>query len=114
MIRLEPTVLIRVAVRGNARLGSAPLFEAIARRAHEAGLLGAAAFRGIMGFGPTAAVQSAKLLEAAGDMPVVIELLAAPDKADPFVAEVLRMEPTAIVTTEIVRLVRFSPAGEAG
>ena len=112
-IRLEPTVLIRVAVRENARHGGAPLFDAIARRAHDAGLYGAAVFRGIMGFGPTPAVQSAKLLEAAGDMPVVIELLAAPDQADPFVAEILRMEPGAIVTTEMVRLVRFSETDAA-
>ena len=42
-------------------------------------------------------------------MPVVIELLAAPDRADPFLVEALRMEPTAIVTTEIVRLVRLPP-----
>ena len=52
-----------------------PLYEAIVTRARELNLAGATVLRGVLGYGASSRIHSAKLLDLAVDLPVVIEIV---------------------------------------
>ncbi len=64
--------LLRIFLGEGDQAKHAPLYEAIVREARAAGLAGATAWRGVMGFGPTSRIRTAKVLDLSADLPVVV------------------------------------------
>ena len=72
--------LLRIFVGEADRWEGAPLYEAIVIEARKRGLAGATVIKGFMGFGAHSRIHTAKLLELSQDLPIVVEIVDAPDK----------------------------------
>jgi uncharacterized protein len=67
-----PAKRVTIFVGESDRHHHRPVYAEIIHRAHEAGLAGASAFRGMEGFGSTAQVHTSRLLSLSQDLPMAI------------------------------------------
>ena len=100
-------VLLRIFVGEDDTYKGKPLYEQIVLKARELNLAGATVIRGIMGFGASSRIHTAKLLRLSEDLPVVIEIVDSQDKIQkllPFLDEAVK---EGLITMEKVRVVRY-------
>lgn len=103
----EEGVLLRIFVGESDRVGGKPLYEAIVIKAKELGLAGATVTRGLMGYGATSRMHSAKILRLSEDMPVIIEIVDRREKIEeimPFLDEHVK---EGLITSERVTVVKY-------
>ncbi len=103
--------LLRIFVGESDKVGHTPLYEVIVKEARERHLAGATAWRGILGFGPTARMRTAKLLDLSSDLPIVIEIVDEEKKVDDFIPVLHELFEKAdsggLVTIEKVDVIRY-------
>ena len=99
--------LLRVFVGESDRWEDEPLYEAIVTRARAAGLAGATAWKGFVGFGAHSRVHTASVLRLSDDLPVVIEIVDAPEKIEAFLPELDRMVHEGLVTLERAEVILY-------
>jgi len=109
----EEATLLRVFIGESDRCDGRPLYEAIVLKARELHLAGATVLRGIMGFGRSSRLHTAKVLRLSEDLPIVVELVDAAEKIEAFLPVVDGAIHEGLATVERVR-VRFYRAGKAG
>jgi uncharacterized protein len=107
MAAVEEAVLLRIYMGERARWHGHPLHEAIVLAAREAGLAGATVLRGMVGFGRTRHLQSAKILDLSDDLPVVVEIVDSEARIEAFLPKLEEMASAAVATLEKVRVVRY-------
>ena len=94
------------------KAGHRPLFEVIVQEARSAGLAGATAWRGQLGFGRTARLRSAGIMDLSTDLPVIVEIVDAADRVQPFLARLGQLFEDAgsggLVTVEDVEVHRYT------
>jgi PII-like signaling protein len=105
-------VLLRIFVGESERAGHEPLYEALVMKAREMGLAGATVLRGPLGYGHSSRIHSAKILRLSEDLPMVIEIVDAPDKIDAFLPVLDGMIGSGLVTLEKVQVLQYG-AGDA-
>jgi hypothetical protein len=103
--------LLRVFVGESDRWEGGPLYEAIVMRARAAGLAGATAWKGFVGFGAHSRVHTASVLRLSEDLPVVIEIVDAPQKIEAFLPELDRMVHEGLVTVERAEVILYRAGG---
>jgi hypothetical protein len=108
MAAAEEAVLLRVFIGERARHEGHPLHEAIVRAAREAGLAGATVLRGVMGYGRSGHIETAKILDLSDDLPVVVEIVDAEAKVEAFLPRLEAMG-AGTATLEKVRVLRYGP-----
>jgi PII-like signaling protein len=113
MLSPGPAVLVRIYTEEGKRNGGRPLYEAVVLKARELGLAGATVLRGPMGFGHSHAIHTAKILDLAARLPLVIEIVDTQDKVQALLAALGEMNDIGLVTTETVQVVRYG-GSEAG
>jgi PII-like signaling protein len=69
------SVILTVVVAESDTYRGSPLYELVVRTARELGLAGATVTRGIMGYGGTSRVHTAKILRLSEDLPVIIQIV---------------------------------------
>ena len=99
--------LLRIFIGEADRWHGRPLYEAIIEEARKRGLAGATAWKGTMGFGKHSRLHTAKILRLSEDLPVVIEIVDAPDKLDAFLPELDRMVGEGLVTVERAEVILY-------
>jgi hypothetical protein len=106
--------LLRIFIGESDKHHHRPLYEVIVEEARRRGLAGATVLRGIMGFGATSRIHSAKILRLSEDLPIVIEIVDQPDKIAAFLPQLDPMIGEGLVTLEKVRVVtyRHGPGGQ--
>lgn len=77
--------LLRIFVGEIDKIGHQPLYEAIVFAARKEGLAGATVLKGIMSYGATSHVHTAKLIDVSEDLPIVIEIIDHHEKINAFV-----------------------------
>ncbi len=77
--------LLRIFVGSIDSIGHQPLYEAIVFAAKKEGLAGASVTKGILSYGASALVHTAKLIDISEDLPIVIEIVDHEKKITPFV-----------------------------
>jgi uncharacterized protein len=92
--------LLRIFVGESDRWEGRPLYEAIVLEARARGLAGATVTKGVMGFGAHSRIHTAKLLELSQDLPMVIEIVDAPEKIEAFMPELEKMVGDGLITIE--------------
>jgi PII-like signaling protein len=92
--------LLRIFIGESDHWEGRPLYEAIVLEAKKRGLAGATVIKGFMGFGAASRIHTAKLLELSEDLPIVIEIVDAPEKIEAFIPEVDRMMGDGLITIE--------------
>lgn len=103
----EEATLLRVFIGEDDHYDHRPLYEQIVLKARELNLAGATVLRGIMGFGASSRIHSAKLLTLSEDLPMVIEIVDTREKIDtllPFIDETVT---EGLVTLETIRVFKY-------
>jgi len=104
-------VLLRIFIGESDKLGHLPLYEAIVKRAREAGLAGATVLKGVLGFGATARIRTHKILDLSSDLSLVIEIVDEDEKIEPFKHMLSEMFDEAgcggLVTLENIRVIHY-------
>lgn len=80
--------LLRIFIGETDKLGHQPLYEAILFEARKQRMAGCTVLRGMMSFGASAHIHTAKLIEISQDLPVVLEIIDHEEKINAF-AEVV-------------------------
>jgi PII-like signaling protein len=76
--------LLRIFVGESDKSGNVSVYEKIVLEARKAGLAGATVFKGIMGFGGSSLIHTAKILRLSEDMPLIIEIVDEVSKIEQF------------------------------
>ncbi|HEX2890876.1 DUF190 domain-containing protein [Vineibacter terrae] len=108
----EEAVLLRIFIGEDDRADGQPLYEAIVIKARAMHMAGATVLRGPLGFGRSSRLHTAKILRLSQDLPIVVEIVDAPDKIDAFIPALLGMTPSCLITTEKVRVIRYGEGEE--
>ena len=87
--------LLRIFIGESDKSHSIPVYEKIVLEARKSGLAGATVFKGIMGFGGSSRIHTAKILRLSEDLPLIIEIVDTEEninKLMPFLDEVDKIE----------------------
>lgn len=80
--------LLRIFVGESDKIGGATVYEKIVLEARKEGLAGATVLRGVMGFGGSSRIHSAKFLTLSEDLPMVVEIVDTEAKIEKFIDKV--------------------------
>jgi len=80
--------LLRIFIGENDKIGHQPLYETILFEAKKQGLAGCTVLRGIMSFGASTRVHTAKLIDISEDLPIIVEIVDLEEKVNAFVETV--------------------------
>lgn len=104
--------LLRIFIGEADKLHHTALHEAIVKAARAEPLAGATVWRGILGYGPTSKLRSAKILDLSSDLPVIIEIVDAAAKIDAFLPKLHDLFEQAgsggLVTVENVHIIQYA------
>lgn len=103
--------LLRIFVGESDKVSHTPLYEVIIKEAREQHLAGATAWRGNLGFGPSARMRTTKLLDLSSDLPMVIEIVDEEKKVDAFIPTLHdlfeKADSGGLITIERVDVIRY-------
>ncbi|MEV0087512.1 DUF190 domain-containing protein [Saccharopolyspora sp. NPDC003752] len=85
-----------------------PLYHEIVLRARHAGLAGASVFRGVEGFGATAAIHTARLLSLSEDLPVAVVIVDDEQRVRSFLPELDGLVTNGLVLLDEVEVIRYA------
>lgn len=104
--------LLQILLRDDDVFDGKPLCDLIVRQARAAGLSGATAVRGFLGYGPTLKEPDARFTD---DVPIVIQIVDTEESIRRFLPTVDSMLGSGLVTLQRVSVLRFGrvqrPAG---
>jgi len=99
--------LLRIFIGESDRWKGRPLYEAVVLEARRLGLAGATVLRGIMGFGADSRMHTAKVLRLSEDLPIVIEIVDAPERIALLLPTLDLMVTEGMMTTESVHVIAY-------
>ena len=99
--------LLRIFFGEADKVGHRPLHEVIVQEARAHGLAGATVWRGILGYGPTSKIRSAKILDLSSDLPVIIEIVDSEEKIAKFLPLLDPMVKEGLVTLEKANILLY-------
>ncbi len=100
-------LLVRIFVGEADRYEGLPLYEAIVQCARDKGLAGATVLRGVEGFGAHNLIHTARIVQLAEDLPMVIEIVDQRAKVEAFLPELDAMVTEGLVTLEPVQVILY-------
>ncbi|OQY20200.1 MAG: hypothetical protein B6I36_01660 [Desulfobacteraceae bacterium 4572_35.1] len=92
--------LLRIFIGESAKHDGKPLYEWIVLEAREQGMAGATVLKGMMGFGASSRIHTAKILRLSLDLPLVIEIVDSPEKIVAFLEHIDGVIDSGLVTLE--------------
>jgi PII-like signaling protein len=100
--------LLRLYVNGSLRWHGKPLYQAVVETAREMHLAGASVFLVDLSYGTHRRLRDAKSEYLFVDVPVVIEVVDAPERVETLVERLRPMVGAGFATLEPVRVVRYA------
>jgi PII-like signaling protein len=105
--------LLRIFLGEIDKIGHRPLYEAIVLEARNQGIAGATVLRGILSFGASTRIHTAKLIDISEDLPIVIEIIDTEEKINSFIPIINRLFDECgrggLVTLEQVNVLFYKP-----
>lgn len=105
--------LLRIFIGEYDKHHGIPLYEALVLAAKKNGIAGATVVRGILSFGASNSIHTAKLLDLSSDLPIIIEIVDQQDKIDQFIEIANQMIEQAgcgaMITIEKAEVIRYQP-----
>ena len=108
----EEATLLRVFLGESDRHHGRPLYEAIVLKARELHLAGATVLRGIMGYGRSSRLHTAKVLRLSEDLPIVVEIADSEDKIQTLLPWLQTSVTGGLITLERARVLRYAGHSE--
>lgn len=105
--------LLRIFVGERDRWEGQPLYTALVQRLRSAGIAGATVFKGIESYGSHSVVHAARVVDIAGDLPILIEVVDSEERIRGVIPLLDGMIGEGLVTIEAVEVYRYSK-GSAG
>lgn len=105
----KDAMLLRIFVGEQEKVGHQPLYEAVVMKAREMHMAGATVLRGLMGFGHSSRIHTAKILRLSDDLPMVIEIVDTQEKIDAFLPVLDGLIGSGLVTLEKVQVLQYGP-----
>ncbi|MEX1239151.1 MAG: DUF190 domain-containing protein [Cyclobacteriaceae bacterium] len=103
--------LLRIFIGELDKSHSTPLYEAIVLAAKKNGIAGATVFRGILSYGASSRIHTAKLLDLSFDLPIIVEIVDHAEKIKEFLEVVNKLieeaECGALVTIEKAEVIYY-------
>jgi PII-like signaling protein len=103
--------LLRIFLGELDKHNSVPLYEALVLAAKKQGIAGATVFRGILSYGASSRIHTAKLLDLSMDLPIIIEIVDGKEKIEAFISVADHMIEEAgcgaLITIEAVEVIRY-------
>ena len=99
---------LRIYLGEDKRLGDAPLYRAIVRKAHELGMAGLTLMRGTHGFGHSTRMHTVDVLFSE-DLPVIIEVIDLPEKVQALSKVLETVRGVGLMTLDSVAVIRRPP-----
>lgn len=103
--------LLRIFIGESDKIKHTALYEIIVKEARTMGLAGATVWRGMLAFGPTSRVRSAKILDLSSDLPIIIEIVDIASRVEQFLPKLHELFEEAkcggLVTLEDVKIIRY-------
>ena len=114
-IHLSPdSKLLRIFIGENDKVDHRPLYEVLLFAAKKQGLAGSTVLRGIMGYGASTQVHTAKLIDISQDLPIVVEIVDHENKINTFLKTVNELMDKAdcggLVTLEKAQVLYYKSA----
>ena len=109
----KQATLLRIFIGEDDKAGGRPLYEAIVLKAREMHLAGATVLRGPMGYGHSSRLHTTKILRLSADLPLVIEIVDAPETIRTFLPVLDAMMGSGLVTLENVQVLQYGPRESA-
>jgi uncharacterized protein len=114
MIQLErDSKLLRIFIGELDKFHHHPLYEALVFAAKKEGIAGATVLKGILSYGPSSRIHSAKLLDLSFDMPIVVEIVDQDERIDKFLEIANQMIEDAgcgaLITLEKAEVIHYKP-----
>ena len=110
--------LLRIFLGEADKVGHTSLPEVIVREARDAGLAGATVWRGILGFGRTSRIRTARILDLSTDLPIIVEIVDREDRIDQFLPRLHELFEASqcggLVTLEKVQIIKYVHGREPG
>ena len=104
-------ILLRIFIGESDKIGHKTLYEAIVQEACKQGVAGATVLRGIMGYGASTIIHTAKLIDISEDLPIVIEIVDEEEKINNFLPLVNKLIDECgrggLITTEQVNVLYY-------
>lgn len=108
----QDSTLLRIFIGESDRRGGKPLYEAIVLKAREQQLAGATVLRGLMGYGATSRIHTAKILDLSLDLPIVVEIVDSEEKIKNFLPIIDGMIGGGLVTLEKAAVIHYRHQSE--
>lgn len=103
--------LLRIFIGESDISHHTPVYEKIVIEARKAGLAGATVFKGIMGYGGTSRIHTAKILRLSEDLPLIIEIVDEEEKIENFLPIVNQIFEEAncggLITIEKANIIKY-------
>ncbi|OGV67471.1 MAG: hypothetical protein A3K18_29135 [Lentisphaerae bacterium RIFOXYA12_64_32] len=103
--------LLRIFLGEADKVKHTALYEVIVREARRTGMAGATVWRGIMGFGPTSRIRTARILDLSTDLPIIVEIADEEEKISQFLPLLHDLFESAqcggLVTVENVKVIKY-------
>jgi PII-like signaling protein len=100
--------LLRIYLNANERWHHKPLYQAVVEKARAMDLAGASVFGVELSFGANQHLRDARSEYLFMDIPVVVEIVDAPERVEALLRELGAMVTEGLVTIDPVRVVRYA------
>ena len=104
--------LLRIFVGESDLIHHVPVYEKIVLEARKEGLAGVTVMKGIMGFGASSRIHTAKLLRLSEDLPLVVEIVDEVKKIEEFLLVLNEIFEEAnsggLITMEKVNIIKYT------
>src|SRR5436305_11451902 len=105
--------LLRIFVGELDKIGHRPLYETILLAARKEGLAGCTVLKGVLSYGASTRIHTAKLIDISEDLPMVIEIVDKIDKINEFLPVINRLFDECgrggLITIEKVDVLYYQP-----
>lgn len=109
--------LLRIFLGETDKVDYTAMYEAIVLEARKMGMAGATVWRGIMGFGRTSRIRTARILDLSADLPIIIEIVDKQERVEKFLPVLHDLFDKAgcggMVTIENVQVIKYVNASES-
>jgi uncharacterized protein len=103
--------LLRIFIGERDKFGHKPLYEALVLEAKRRGIAGATVLRGILSYGASSRIHTAKLLDLSFDLPIVVEIVDHNDRIEQFLEKANEMIEEAgcgaLITIERAEVIHY-------
>jgi len=104
--------LLRIFIGESDLINHVPVYEKIVMEARKVGLAGATVSKGILGFGASSRIHTAKLLRLSEDLPLVVEIVDSEEKIEKFIPVLNKIFEEAnsggLITMEKVNIIKYT------